>query len=112
MSKQAYILGKNDEKYAQLMSQIHGMVFLSTPHKGSNYARMLNNILSAAPTGSPKMYITDLELNSTSLQEINELFRNLCGDLTLVSFYESLKTAIGKLKLLVGCLYSRFPDAS
>ena len=47
------------------------------------------------------MYITDLEHNSTSLQEINELFRTLCGDLTLVSFYESLKTAIGKLKLTV-----------
>ena len=83
------------------MSQIHGMVFLSTPHKGSNYARTLNNILSAAPTGSPKMYITDLEINSTSLLEINELFRTACGDLTLVSFYESLKTTIGNLKLTV-----------
>lgn len=57
------------------------------------------------------MYITDLELNSTSLQEINELFRNICADLTLVSFYESLKTAIGKLKFLVGGLSLKIFDA-
>ncbi|KAG8528983.1 uncharacterized protein KY384_006672 [Bacidia gigantensis] len=70
--KQAYILGKSDKRYTQLVSQVQGMVFLSTPHKGSNYARTLNNILSAAPTASPKMYIKDLELNSTSIQVVEK----------------------------------------
>lgn len=78
-----------------MVSQIHGLTFLSTPHKGSNYAGVLNNILSAAPGGSPKAYVSDLEINSTSLQDINEQFRNICGDLKLTSFYESLKTNVG-----------------
>ena len=79
------------------------MVFLSTPHKGSNYARTLNNILSAAPFGtSQKIYVSELEINSTSLQDINEQFRTLCGDLTLVSFYETLQTSLGpRLKKIV-----------
>ena len=71
------------------------MLFLSTPHKGSNYAKILNNILNAAPTTNQKIYVSELELNSTTLQDINEQFRTRCGELTLVSFYESLKTNIG-----------------
>ena len=71
------------------------MVFLSTPHKGSNYAHILNNILSAAPLGSQKLYISELANNSSSLQDINEQFRIICGDLILASFYESLKTSLG-----------------
>ncbi|KAL8657378.1 MAG: hypothetical protein Q9226_001974 [Calogaya cf. arnoldii] len=71
------------------------MLFLSTPHKGSNYAHTLNNILNAAPSGAQKIYVSELELKSTSLQDINEQSRTMCGDLTLVSFYESLKTNTG-----------------
>ncbi|KAL8861263.1 MAG: hypothetical protein Q9178_002479 [Gyalolechia marmorata] len=93
--KRAFILARSDEKYSKIVSQVHGMLFLSTPHKGSNYARTLNNILNAAPSSAEKIYVSELELNSTSLQDINELFRTMCGDLTLVSFYESLKTNIG-----------------
>ncbi|KAL8907648.1 MAG: hypothetical protein Q9207_001300 [Kuettlingeria erythrocarpa] len=93
--KRAFILARSDDKYSKIVSQVHGMLFLSTPHKGSNYAHTLNNILKAAPSSSQKIYVSELELNSTSLQDINEQFRTMCGDLTLVSFYESLKTAIG-----------------
>ncbi|KAL8881152.1 MAG: hypothetical protein Q9198_001587 [Flavoplaca austrocitrina] len=93
--KKAFILARSDEKYSKIVSQVHGMLFLSTPHKGSNYAHTLNNILNAAPSSALKIYVSELELNSTSLQDINELFRTMCGDLTLVSFYESLKTNIG-----------------
>ena len=92
---QAYILAKSDDKYSRIVPRIHGMLFLSTPHKGSNYAHTLNTILNAAPTTAQKVYVSELELNSTSLQDINEQFRTMCGDLTLVSFYESLKTSIG-----------------
>ena len=91
----AFILAKSDDKYSRIVSRVHGMLFLSTPHKGSNYAHILNNILNAAPTTAQKIYVSELELNSTSLQDINEQFRTMCGELTLVSFYESLKTSIG-----------------
>lgn len=71
------------------------MVFFATPHKGSAFAQTLNSILKAAPGGTAKAYVAELEKNSSSLQDINEQFRNICGNLTLVSFYETLKTSLG-----------------
>ena len=71
------------------------MVFLATPHKGSAFAQTLGSILKAAPGGSAKAYVAELEKNSSSLQDINEQFRNICGDLELISFYETLKTSLG-----------------
>ena len=76
-----------------------GIIFLSTPHKGSAFARTLNQILSISLLGlSAKTYIAELENGSTSLQDINEQFSTVCDDLELVSFYESLKTAVGGSK--------------
>lgn len=71
------------------------MIFLGTPHKGSDSAQTLNNILRTIPGFSAKNYVAELENNSNSLQDINEQFRNICGDLELVSFYETLKTNLG-----------------
>lgn len=71
------------------------MVFLATPHRGSTFAAMLNNILRASPGGSAKNYVAELERLSGSLQDINELFRNICGNLKLVSFHETIKTNLG-----------------
>ena len=100
--KKAYILGKYDPEYAAMIVQVHGIVFLATPHRGAQYAKMLNNILSAAPLGAPpKAYIADLDTRSTALQDINEQFRTACGNLALVSFFETLKTSFGVTKTLV-----------
>ncbi|KAL8994136.1 MAG: hypothetical protein Q9169_005812 [Polycauliona sp. 2 TL-2023] len=95
ITKKTFILARSDSKYSKIVSQVHGMLVLSTPHKGSNYAHTLNNILNAAPSSAQNIYVSELELNSTSLQDINEQCRIMCGDLTLVSFYESLKTTVG-----------------
>ena len=43
---------------------------------------------------SSKLYISELERNSSSLQDINEQFRTVYGNLALVSFYESFKTQL------------------
>lgn len=77
------------------------MVFLSTPHQGSGFADALNNILRTTPTMSAKAYVGELAKGSTSLQDINEQFRNACAGLELVSFYETLKTSIAGQKKLV-----------
>lgn len=99
--KKAYVLGKQDHEYVDIMSRVHGILFLATPHRGAEYAKTLNNILSTAPFGSSKAYIADLNIHSSALQDINEQFRVLCGDLALVSFYETLKTSFGIAKVLV-----------
>ena len=78
-----------------MIGHITAMVFLATPHRGSAFAGMLNNILKASPGGSAKNYVAELERLSGSLQDINEQFRNICGDLELVSFHETIKTGLG-----------------
>lgn len=100
---QAYIVGKTDEQFADMISQTYGIVFLGTPHRGSNLAAILNNMLRASLTLSAKVYVNELEKGSTSISDINEQFRNMCGDLALVSFHETLKTRIGPTRTLV-CL--------
>lgn len=100
--KKAHILGKNDGQYAHIISNLYGIVFLATPHRGTHYAKILNNILSTAPFGAPpKAYVDDLETHSRALQDINEQFRTLCGGLSLVSFFETQKTNFGITKSLI-----------
>ena len=100
--KKAYVLGKHDGQYAHIISKTHGMMFLATPHRGAHYAKILNNILSTAPLGAPpKAYVEDLDTHSRTLQDINEQFRVSCGDLSLVSFFETIKTSFGITKSLI-----------
>ena len=88
-------MGRSNPQYESLIKNISAMVFLATPHRGSAFAATLNNILKASPGGSAKTYVAELERQSGSLQDINEHFRNICGDLQLVSFHETLKTNVG-----------------
>lgn len=100
--KKAFILGQHDEHYRELIRAVSGIVFLSTPHRGSNLAEVLNKILSACIFAfSPKQYISELSINSPTLQEINEQFRNLAPNVSIVSFFETLKTAIGPTQVMV-----------
>jgi WD40 repeat protein len=100
--KKAFILGQHDEHYRELIRAVSGIIFLSTPHRGSDLADVLNKILSACIFAfSPKQYISELSINSPTLQEINEQFRNLAPKVSLVSFFETLKTAIGPSQVMV-----------
>lgn len=100
--KKAFILGQHDEHYRELIRAMSSIVFLSTPHRGSNLAEVLNKILSACIfTFSPKQYISELSANSPTLQEINEQFRNLAPSLSIISFFETLKTSIGPSQVMV-----------
>lgn len=100
--KKAYTLGKQDKRFASLMSSAVGIIFLATPHRGSRYAKTLNNILAATPiVATPKTYIAALERQSPVIQDINEVFSHQCEGLTLVSFYETLPTRLTFTKLMV-----------
>jgi hypothetical protein len=41
-----------------------------------------------------KAYVKELSTNSTFLQDINDDFTNVCGELRLFSFYETMKTDV------------------
>ncbi|OIW35531.1 hypothetical protein CONLIGDRAFT_666106 [Coniochaeta ligniaria NRRL 30616] len=100
--KKAYMLGKHDRQFSELVARVFGIIFLATPHRGAQHAKVLNNILSAAPLGAPpKAYVADLERQSSSISDINENFRQHCEELSLVSFYETLKTNMHLSKVLI-----------
>lgn len=102
MVKKAYVLGKHDPEFARIISQVYGIIFLGTPHRGAQYAKTLSLILSTAPLiVSAKSYIADLDTQSTALQDVNEQFRTACGALSLVSFFETQKTGLGLAKIYV-----------
>ena len=78
-------------------------MFFSTPHKGSAHARTLNNVLSVMVGSSTKIYVSELESSSTSIEDISEQFRTICSHLRLVSLYENTATKlVSGVKKLVG----------
>ncbi|KAI1110445.1 hypothetical protein F5Y14DRAFT_428823 [Nemania sp. NC0429] len=102
--KKALIIGKNDDYYSVMLSKVHGIMFLSTPHRGSSYAHSLNTLLSVMIGTSSKVYVSELESSSTSIEDIGEQFRAICSSWELVSLYESLPTkfSLGIKRMIVG----------
>lgn len=96
-----------------MLSKVHGIMFFSTPHKGSIHARTLNNILSVVAGSSSKIYVSELSTSSTSIEDISEQFRTTCGQLQLVSLYENKPTKlVSGVKKLVGAALSPFGQNS
>ncbi|KAL8833153.1 MAG: hypothetical protein Q9170_004455 [Blastenia crenularia] len=100
--KKAFILGQNDKQYRQTLASARAILFLSTPHRGTNLAELLNRILSVSVFNhSAKQYIAELKQNSPALQDINEQFRNIAPYLRIFSFFETQETSVGPKKMMV-----------
>lgn len=96
-----YVLARQDIAYEAFANRLQAIIFLATPHRGSDSAQQLSNILKASVSHGSKAYIGDLEPGSGALQSINEDFRHYSNDLQLRSFYETLKTQIGMSSTLI-----------
>ncbi|KAI4910198.1 hypothetical protein J4E90_007630 [Alternaria incomplexa] len=92
---QAYMQGQNDPEYENIVKAISAIIFLSTPHRGTNLANVLNRILQSTPVTNSKPFISELTRNSSTLQKLNEQFRHIAPKLKIVSFYETQPTSIG-----------------
>ncbi|KAI1391831.1 NACHT and WD domain protein [Hypoxylon trugodes] len=90
--KKAYYLARD---VPDLGDRIKCIFFLATPHRGSDYAALLNNILAATGVMSSRHYITDLTIGSTSAEQINKDFRKHAKTLPIFSFYETLRMNLG-----------------
>ncbi|SPN96677.1 uncharacterized protein DNG_00198 [Cephalotrichum gorgonifer] len=90
VAKKAYIHARHDPSRADLASRIRSIIFLGTPHRGSNLAGILNKVLSATATKKP--FVPSLKRGSSELVDINDAFRNIQTPLRLWSFYETLPT--------------------
>lgn len=97
--KKAYMLARQGTAYKSLTERIHTICFLATPHRGSDSAKLLNNILHIAY--SSRAYVADLQRGSGAVQSINDEFRNYSADVNLWSFYETQKLKIGIISTLI-----------
>ena len=77
------------------------MFFMATPHRGSDTAKLLNNILRASAVLSSKQYISDINKNSPTLTAINDEFKYCLDRLQLWSFYETIKTKMGTSAIMI-----------
>ena len=105
IAKAAYLLGRNDDGYAAIVQLIKGMVFLGTPHRGSDQASALNNLLKAKFKSSADFFV-ELRKGSPVVQDINDRFRHIAPKLAIASFYgnryASSKSTKGKYTGVVG----------
>ena len=97
--KKAYILARQDTSHLDLAKRFHSIYFLATPHRGSDSAKLLNNILQV--TYSSRAYVADVKRGSKALQSINSEFRKYASDLELWSFYETEKMSLGVFNVLI-----------
>lgn len=95
--KQALIFSQIDKLYSDIRNSTYGIVFLATPHRGSNaasWASTMSNIAIAAFPGIQTGLLKSLETDSAVLGDINDNFRHLAADFQIVSFYELKSTSI------------------
>ncbi|KAF7919653.1 hypothetical protein EAE99_008505 [Botrytis elliptica] len=89
--KKTYLLAIEDPTMHDLVQRVDTMYFLATPHRGSNLATTLNNILRVS--FGTKQFTTDLEMNSKMIGTINQSFRHYSENLHIWSFYENQETS-------------------
>jgi pimeloyl-ACP methyl ester carboxylesterase len=95
--KKAYMLAHRENK--PLADRVRAIYFLGTPHRGSNSAKLLRNILQVA--SSAPAFVTELVRGSGALQSINDEFRQYSADVDLWSFYETQKMRAGGLSTII-----------
>jgi hypothetical protein len=93
------MLAREDPDLKDLASRIHSLYFLATPHRGSDLAKILVNILKVSYGTKP--FVTELERNSESIASINDSFRHCSEDLQLWSFYETVPSNFVLTKMII-----------
>ena len=93
--------GQNDPMYEDIIKAVSSIIFLSTPHRGTNLAETLNRILQVSFVTNPRRFIAELAAGSQTLQKINEQFRHVAPKLQIVSFYETRPTTVARKTYLV-----------
>lgn len=89
------MMASQDPACEDLRKRISGIVFLGTPHRGSDYASYLKNLLRMSPAHSTRHYISSLEKSSSALAKVNDTFRHHADQLLLYSFFETKPITFG-----------------
>ena len=92
--KKACIISKENPTYSDIDKRLHSIYFLATPHRDSDLAQTLNNVLGVSLSGS-RLFVTNLERGSEAIQILNDQFRHYYRGIQLHSFIESASTNLG-----------------
>ncbi|CAH0048541.1 unnamed protein product [Clonostachys solani] len=86
----------HESRYGSLLAQIKSVIFLGTPHRGSDiatWAKMLGKISNLFVSDSVRIgLIKDLEPQSQVLKDIEDQFLQRTIGLRIFTFYERVKT--------------------
>ena len=97
--KRAFIIAKQQDLFKSIAERTSAIVFLATPHRGSDLAPVLSKVLSLSQ--GPRPFVNDLHRNSLATQSTNEEFAQYSQALQLFSFYETLATNFGLAKSVI-----------
>lgn len=97
--KKAYVLACQDSELRPLARRCRAIYFLATPHRGSDLAKVLKNILRVVSIS--RGYVNDIMKSSMTLQSLNDEFRQSSSELELWSFYETQKMRSNGVSVLV-----------
>jgi len=93
--KKMFLIAKRDPSCAEIASRVQAMIFLATPHRGSNLAIVLSNMLRFVLTVPSKAYVDSLIPSSEVIQTINDEFRHVYQGIQITSFFETEETRLG-----------------
>jgi pimeloyl-ACP methyl ester carboxylesterase len=89
--KKTCILLRTNPQFAPMAKRLHSFYFLGTPHRGSNLAGVLNNLLRVSGSGT-RAYVSGLETKSEMIRGLSDGFRHNYQGIHLHTFYESQPT--------------------
>ncbi|KLU88588.1 hypothetical protein MAPG_07574 [Magnaporthiopsis poae ATCC 64411] len=100
--KKAFVEGHSNDQYKSIVTMVKGVVFLATPHRGTDLAETLNKLLAGSVFGhSSREYVKELARKSPTIDEIDKAFRHHAPKLEIFSFYETLSTAVGPASFMI-----------
>lgn len=95
-----------------MVDNIHGIVFLGTPHLGSRFAGWAKRFTKLLrPLGSNPDIFLELEPNATAVSELHNSFLTAFSDLQMTNFYENRETRILTRPSIKG-MVSHFTNAA
>ena len=91
MISQALFQARIEQRYNNIRKSTTGIIFLGTPHRGSEkaaYGKVLATVATAVLNSPPPRLVKALKTNSDSLRRLTSDFWFQLSDYQVYSFYE------------------------
>lgn len=86
--------------FKDMIDAVSSIIFLSSPHRGSNLSETLNRVLHASLVPGSKEFIAKLVAGSRTLERLNEQFRHVAPKMDIFSFYETRPTMLKRSQVV------------